>query len=275
MLIESGQVAVVTGAAQGIGRALAAELVGRGVSVALVDLHEDEVRKTAGELGDAAVPFVADVTDGDAVASVAERLLARFGRLDLVVNNAGVAPSDGKPLWEADLADWRRVVEVNLFGVLHGIRAFVPHLVAAERGHVLNIASLAGLTGTPLSASYGTSKHAVVALSEVLRAELEMLGLPVGVTVACPAFVRTPMVEGTREVVEFPQWAERLGDNAAAVLAAIAETLGDMLEPDEAARRILAAVEADRLHALPGGDPGGAARHRAQRVIDAVAAAQP
>ena len=224
MLIEPGQVAVVTGAAQGIGRALAAELGGRGASVALVDLHEGGVRQTAGELGDTAVPFVADVTDGDAVASVAERLLARFGRLDLVVNNAGVAPNDGKPLWEADLADWRRVVEVNLFGVLHGIRAFVPHLVAAGRGHVLNIASLAGLTGTPLSASYGTSKHAVVALSETLRAEFELLGTPIGVTVACPAFVRTPMVERTREIVESPQWAEKLGDNAVAALDAIAET---------------------------------------------------
>lgn len=275
MRIEPGQVAVVTGAGQGLGRAIATELAGRGVSVMLADLLEDSVRSAADELADAGggtiTAAVLDVSDADAVASLAQRVMDRFGRVDLVVNNAGIVPTDGKPLWEADLAQWRRVVDVNLFGVLHGIRAFVPHLVAAGRGHVVNIASLAGLlAGTPLSASYGTSKHAVVATSEALRAELDMMELPIGVTVVCPGFVRTPMAESTWDMTRTQELADRLGTNADAILESIAETMRDMLEPDEAARRILTAVETDVLHALPSGDIADGARTRAQRILDAI-----
>lgn len=277
MRIESEQVAVVTGAARGIGRAIAAELAGRGLSVVVADLREDDLRAVVDELtalgGGAVVPATVDVGDADAMTALAQRVQERFGRVDLVVNNAGIAPSDGNPLWEADLAQWRRVVDVNLFGMLHGVRAFVPHLVAAGRGHVVNVASLAGLIGTPLSASYGTSKHAAVALSEALWAELEMMRIPVGVTVVCPGFVRTPMVEETRAMTRRPEWADRLGADAAAVLDSIEETMKDMIEPEEAARRILAAVENDVLHALPTGDVADGARARAQRVLDAIDAA--
>jgi NAD(P)-dependent dehydrogenase (short-subunit alcohol dehydrogenase family) len=273
MIIEAGQAAVVTGAAQGLGRAIAAELAGRGVSVMLADLQEEAVHRAAEEIGaegGTVVPSVVDVGDAEAVAGLAERALQRLGRIDLVVNNAGIVPRDAKPLWEADLSQWRRVVEVNLFGVLYGVRAFVPHLLAARRGHVVNIASLAGLGATPLSASYGISKHAVVALSEALRAELDMLGHPIGVTVVCPGFIRTPMVEGLREMTATPDWVQQLGDDAAKVLDMIKQTMQDMLEPDEAARRILTAVEADLLHALPSGDVADGARTRAQTILDAL-----
>lgn len=273
MRIESGQVAVVTGAAGGIGRALAAELVGRGVSVVLADVREDSVRSHADELattGGELLPAAVDVTDAEAMAALAQRVLDHFGRIDLVFNNAGIAPHEGKPLWEADLSQWRQVVDVNLFGVLHGIRAFVPHLVAAGRGHVVNTASIAGLAGTPFSTSYGASKHAVVATSEALRVELDMMGLPIGVTVVCPGFVRTPMVEGTWDMTEQQEWADRLGTSAATVRASIEETMKDMLEPDEAARRILTAVENDVLHALPNGDVADGVRTRAQRILDVV-----
>jgi NAD(P)-dependent dehydrogenase (short-subunit alcohol dehydrogenase family) len=114
----------------------------------------------------------------------------------VVVNNAGIAPGGGGPLWQTDPQDWQRVLAVNLLGVVHGIQGFVPHLVTAGTGHVVNIASLAGLVVTPFGGIYGASKHAVVAISETLRAELEVMGLPIGVTVACPGFVRTPLAEG-------------------------------------------------------------------------------
>ncbi len=274
MQIESGQVAVVTGAAQGLGRAIAAELVQREVSVVLVDVGHAAVEQTAAELaagGGVTMPVGVDVTDAAALAALAERVLERFGRIDLVVNNAGIAPSDGKPLWEVDLADWRRVLDVDLFGVLHGVRAFVPHLVAAGRGHVVNIASIAGLAATPLATSYSTAKHGVVALSEALHTELGMTRLPIGVTAVCPGFVRTPMAEGTVESISGSQeWTDRLGAEAPAALAAIEETMRDMLEPEEAARRVLAAVEADQLHALPSGDVQDGARSRTQRVLDAI-----
>ncbi|MGH3624368.1 MAG: SDR family NAD(P)-dependent oxidoreductase [Sciscionella sp.] len=273
MIIEAGQAAVVTGAAQGLGRAIAAELAGRGVSVVLADLQDEAVHLAAEEIGGdggTVWPAVVDVADADAVAGLAERALERFGRIDLVVNNAGIAPHEGTPLWEADLSHWRRVVDVNVFGVVHGVRAFVPHLVAAGRGHVVNIASLAGLAGTPLSASYGVTKHAVVALSEALRAELDLLGHPIGVTVVCPGYIRTPMVEGMRDMTAMRDLAQRLGSDAAQILDAIKETMRDMLEPEEAARRILAAVQADLLHALPSGDIADGARTRAQRILDAL-----
>ncbi|MHA6798881.1 SDR family NAD(P)-dependent oxidoreductase [Bounagaea algeriensis] len=274
MHIESGQVAVVTGAAQGLGRAIAAELVQRGVSVVLADVGHAAVERTAAELaagGGVTMPVGVDVTDAAALAALAERVLERFGRIDLVVNNAGIAPGEGRPLWEVDLAEWRRVLDVDLFGVLHGIRAFVPHLVAAGRGHVVNIASIAGLSATPLAASYSTAKHGVVALSEALHAELGLLRLPIGVTAVCPGFVRTPMAEGTAESTSGSQeWVERLGTEASAALAEIEETMRDMLEPDEAARRVLAAVEADQLHVLPSGDVRDGARSRTQRVLDAI-----
>lgn len=273
MIIDAGQVAVVTGAAQGLGRAIAAELAGRGVSVVMADLQEGAVHRAAREIGadgGTVLPSVVDVADADAVADLAELSLQRFGRIDVVVNNAGIAPREGTPLWESDLAQWRRIVEVNLLGVLHGVRAFVPHLVAAGRGHVVNVASLAGLAGTPLSASYGVTKHGVVALSEALRAEFDMLGHPIGVTVVCPGFVRTPMVDGMRELTGAQDWVELLGSGAAEVIEAIRQTMSDMLEPTEAATRILGAVEADRLHALPSGDIADGARTRVQIILDAL-----
>lgn len=273
MRVESGQVAVVTGAARGLGRGLAGELVRRGASVVLADLQEEAAQEAARELageGAEVESAVVDVADPDAMHALARRVLDRFGRLDLVVNNAGVVPSGAKPMWEADLQEWRRTVDVNLFGVLHGVRAFVPHLVAAGRGHVINIASLAGLAGTPLTASYGATKHAVVALSEMLEAELAMKGLSIGVSVVCPGFVRTSMTEGMQDASAMQEWAEQMGTSGSELIGMIEETAKDMLEPDEAARRILEAAESGALHVLPSGDVADGAWNRARRVLDAL-----
>ncbi|MGB6163262.1 MAG: SDR family NAD(P)-dependent oxidoreductase [Pseudonocardiaceae bacterium] len=232
MIIEAGQVAVVTGAAQRLGRALAAGLVDRGVSVALADTAQERLHDTAEAFtarGGQVLPVVTDVSDATAVGALASRTLEHFGRVDVVVNNAGIAVANGRPLWQTDPQDWQRVLAVNLLGVVHGIQAFVPHLVTAGAGHVVNIASLAGLLASPFGSAYCASKHAVVAVSETLRAELDMLGLSIGVTVACPGYLRTPLAE-----------------------------------------RILAAVEADRLYALTHGDIEDGARRRAQGILAAL-----
>ncbi|HWR46542.1 MAG TPA: SDR family NAD(P)-dependent oxidoreductase, partial [Pseudonocardiaceae bacterium] len=167
MIIEAGQVAVVTGAAQGLGRALAAGLLDRGVSVALADTAQEQLRDTAEAFatrGGQVLSVVTDVSDAAAVGALASRTLEHFGRVDVVVNNAGIAARNVRPLWQTDPEDWRRVLAVNLLGVVHGIQALVPHLVTAGAGHVVNIASLAGLMTAPFGSAYCASKHAVVAV---------------------------------------------------------------------------------------------------------------
>ncbi|MGH3833345.1 MAG: SDR family NAD(P)-dependent oxidoreductase [Pseudonocardiaceae bacterium] len=281
MIIEAGQVAVVTGAAQGLGRALAAGLLDRGVSVALADTAREQLRDTAEAFtarGGQVLPVVTDVADAAAVGALAAQTLAHFGRVDVVVNNAGIAAHHAWPLWQVDPADWRRVLEVNLLGAVHGIRAFVPHLVTAGAGHVVNIASLAGLMAGPFNSAYGASKHAVVAISETLRAELDMMGLPIGVTVACPGYVRTPLAEGMTTLLQTgadAQLAQNLpaglsADQVEQVRTRLAAGLATMMEPDVAAERILAAVEADQLYALPHGDIEDGARRRAEGILSAL-----
>jgi NAD(P)-dependent dehydrogenase (short-subunit alcohol dehydrogenase family) len=262
--MKAGQVAVVTGAAQGLGYALAAGLIDRGVSVVLADIARERLQTAAEAFtarGARVLPVITDVGDAAAVDALATRGLEHFGRVDVVVNNAGIAPGDSQPLWRTDPQDWQRVWAVNLLGVVHGIRAFVPHLVTAGAGHVVNIASLAGLTTAPFGGAYCASKHAVVAISETLRAELQAMGLPIGVTVACPGFVRTPLAQGLVTLAQADD--DPLGDHLPAELsmqqrhqlrAMLERGITTMMEPQVAVERILAAVETDRLYVLTHGD---------------------
>jgi NAD(P)-dependent dehydrogenase (short-subunit alcohol dehydrogenase family) len=276
MIIEAGQVAVVTGAAQGLGRALAAGLIDRSVSVVLADTATERLCATAEEFtarGGRVLPVITDVSDAAAVDALATRTLEHFGRVNVVVNNAGIATGSGLPLWRTDPQDWQRVLAVNLLGVAHGIQAFVPHLVTAGAGHVINIASLAGLTVTPFGGPYGASKHAVVAISETLRRELEMMGLPIGVTVACPGFVRTPLAEGLVTLTQADDnvLTEHLPmDLSTEQIEQLKRGIATMMEPEVAAEHILAAVEADRLYALTHGDFEDGVRHRAEGILAAL-----
>jgi len=282
MIIEAGQVAVVTGAAQGLGRALAAGLLDRGVSVALADIAQERLHDTAEAFaarGGQVLPVVTDVSDAAAVGALASRTLEHFGRVDVVVNNAGITAHHARPLWETDSEDWRRVLAVNLLGTVHGIQAFVPHLVMAGAGHVVNIASLAGLMAVLFGSAYCASKHAVVAVSETLRAELNILGLPIGVTVVCPGYVRTPMTEDMLTLLQAgdnAQLAERLpaGLPVEQVRASLEHGVLTMMEPEVAAERILAAVKADQLYALTHGDFEDSARRRAEGILAALGADQ-
>ncbi|HJT04061.1 MAG TPA: SDR family NAD(P)-dependent oxidoreductase [Pseudonocardiaceae bacterium] len=280
MIIEAGQVAVVTGAAQGLGHALAAGLLDRGVCVVLADVAAQRLHDTAEEFsarGAPVLPVVTDVSDPVAVTTLASRTVEHFGRVDLVINNAGIASESGQPLWQTDPQDWQRVLAVNLLGAVHGIQAFGPHLVAAGAGHVVNIASLAGLIASPFGAAYCASKHAVVALSETLRSELEIMNLPIGVTVVCPGLVRTPLGERVIALAEADDdgWAEQVPAGVPmewtqGVRSGIQELLLTVMEPAVAAERILAAVEVNRLYELTHGDPGGGARHRVEAILAAL-----
>ena len=268
MIIEAGQVAVVTGAAQGLGHAIAAELSARSVSVVLADVSADRLDQVAEELGGLAVPT--DVRDQDAVHALADRAREHFGRVDMVVNNAGIV-AGSEPVWATEPGAWRSVIDVNLFGVVHGIRAFVPRFIEAGHGHVVNIASLARLAVPTFGSAYGASKHAIVAVSEGLRDELEMTGATgVGVTVVCPGFLRTPMAaavfdESRLDLAQLPQ--DLTEEQAREMLAVARQSAAD---PEAAARRVLEGVQAGHLHVLTNGDFMGMARQRTEAVLAAL-----
>ncbi|WP_438487549.1 SDR family oxidoreductase [Streptomyces sp. S186] len=186
-----GQVVVVTGAARGVGALLARKLSARGATLALVGLEPDELRAVAASLHGPAHHWHADVTDHEAMSRVAEEVRLRFGKIDVVVANAGVAT--GGPFVDSDPVAWRRVIEVNLIGSAITGRAFLPAL-AASRGYFLQIASLAALTPAPMMSAYCASKSGVEAFAHSLRAEVGHKGVRVGVGYL--SWTDTDMVRG-------------------------------------------------------------------------------
>jgi NAD(P)-dependent dehydrogenase (short-subunit alcohol dehydrogenase family) len=188
-----GRVAAVTGAASGIGLAIAEALAAAGTRVVMLDVDRDAVELAASRLaadGAEVEGRVLDVRDPDAVERAADDVVDRFGGLHIAVNNAGIVNLGAS--WELDLSEWHRVIDVNLWGVIHGIRAFVPRILATgEEGHVVNTGSMASVTAIANLGPYTVAKHGVLGLSDVLRAELEAIGAPVGVSVVMPGMIRT------------------------------------------------------------------------------------
>lgn len=197
----TNKVAVVTGAASGIGRAMARQFAAEGVRLVLADIEHQPLSEFAEELRAAGTPVVferVDVSNPADLNRLADRAYAEFGAVHLLCNNAGIMPP-GAPVWKEPLATWHWTLDVNFYGVLHGVQAFVPRMLqSAEESHIVNTASLAGLTTRPLMSAYNVSKHAVVALSECLFAELQLTTDKIHVSVLCPAFSKTRLAESTR-----------------------------------------------------------------------------
>ena len=268
MRLEPGQVAVVTGAASGIGRGLAEGFLRRGLAVVAADIEESALEEAVGGMaagGGRVLGQVTDVRDPDALQRLASRTLGELGRVDVVCNNAGVI-SARLPVWEQSSEDWRWTLEVNLLGVVNGIRAFVPHLVAQGSGHVVNTSSIAGLAPVPGggNGAYTASKHAVVGLSETLVEELATIGADVGVTVLCPGPVPSRIHSAER--------------NRPAELVATVTGGGSLpppdfqltLEPVDAATvadLVCAAIESGRRYVLPGPGTPEMARRRIDGVL--------
>ncbi len=254
-----GKVAVVTGAASGIGRALAKRFGREGMKLVLADVETAALEGVSRELAAAGVPSVAvrtDVSSADSVQALAERTLDAFGAAHVVCNNAGVFA--GGLSWEAPLSDFEWVLGVNTFGVLHGIRAFVPILLRQhEPAHVVITASMAGLTYGPICSAYFMSKHAALSLAESLFLELHMRNAPIGVSVVCPELVATQIGDADRNR---PVHLKR-GDAPASPERDLVEnairttTTAQGTSPDAIAERTLEAIRADRFYVLaPEGD---------------------
>ena len=195
MQVLRDRTAVVTGAASGIGLAISEALAGEGMRVVMADVDEENLRTNAANLNNRGADthtVVVDVRDPDAVERVARAAVERFGHLHVAVNNAGVVMRGNS--WEIPLDEWHRVIDVDLWGVIHGIRSFVPLILATrEEGHVVNIASMAGVLPLERLGPYTVAKHGVLGLSDVLRAEFEAIGAPIGVSVVMPGMIRTAM----------------------------------------------------------------------------------
>lgn len=245
-----GKVAIITGAASGIGRAIALRAVRAGMKVALIDVEREPLLESlhiVQDLGAAAISAETDVSDPDAVHALAATVEKQLGPPWLVCNNAGV--NKFKPFLELTQGDWNWIIGVNLGGVINGVTAFLPGLIARNAGHIVNTASAAGLYVAPGAAPYTASKHAVIGLSESLWRELSESGSDVGVSVVCPRLVATNMLT-----------SERNQPGATAPLAAIDMTKVPALTADprysihtaeSLADRIFAAVIARQFWIMP------------------------
>ena len=205
----AGQTAVLTGAGSGFGLEVARVAAQRGMNLVLVDVQADALAAAEAELsavcatqGRAVMARKVDVSDAAAMETLAADVVERFGAPAVVFNNAGVG--SGGLIWESSVADWNWVLGVNLWGVIHGVRCFTPHMLAAAkadptwRGHLVNTASMAGLLTPPNMATYNVSKHAVVALTETLYQDLALVTTQVGASVLCPYFVPTGIAHSER-----------------------------------------------------------------------------
>lgn len=203
--IAPGNVAVITGGASGIGLAVAEALVAEGMKVLLADIDAPKLRDVEARLtesGAEVATMICNTTAEAEVNALAEYALEQFGAIHVMFNNAGIG-GFGDP-WTDPIELWHRVVDVNLFGVVHGVRAFLPIMQQQGVGHIVNTASMAGLGAAPGLAPYFATKHAVVGLTESLFLELEALGSPVGASVLCPGFVKTDLMNKEPASIDSP-----------------------------------------------------------------------
>jgi NAD(P)-dependent dehydrogenase (short-subunit alcohol dehydrogenase family) len=259
-----GKTAAVTGAASGLGRAMALAFANEGMNLALADVDEKGLILTKEDVekkGVKAFSMRVDVSKGADVDAFA----ASLKEVHVVCNNAGVSPVG--PLWENTSADWQWALGVNLWGVIHGVRAFVPRLVAQGEGHVVNTASVAGLISPPGMGVYNVTKHAVVALSESLHHDLAVQGSPVGVSVLCPAYVPTGISNSERnrpQELANPALSERqkaLKENLKQAVSS------GKLTADDVARAVVAAIKEKRFYILTHPRIKGAIQARMEDVL--------
>jgi NAD(P)-dependent dehydrogenase (short-subunit alcohol dehydrogenase family) len=268
-----GKVAVVTGAASGIGRAMADRFAAEGMRVVLADIEEPALEAAVAELRQQEREVIgvrADTSSYESVQALAQRTLDEFGGVHIMCNNAGVGGGGrGEAIWERSLNDWNWTFGVNWWGVVYGIKTFVPIMIEqGEPAAVVNTASVAGLTGGMMDI-YSITKHAVVRASEALHLQLAMRDSPVRAHVLCPGFVATKIAASSRNRPD-ELWDERPSDaDLEAAWAEGIERIGELgISPSEVADQVFEAVRDEQFYILTHNDFDAAIRTRMENILE-------
>jgi NAD(P)-dependent dehydrogenase (short-subunit alcohol dehydrogenase family) len=248
----AGKTAVVTGAGSGMGKAFALRWGAEGMNVVIGDIQADALEATVAELSAAGVPVlglrtdVSKLADIEALADAAE---SRFGAIHLVNNNAGVEGYLDGPIWQATAKDWDWTLSVNLMSVIYGIRTFVPRMLAhGEPGHVVNTCSMTSVIAA--SNMYGICKHAILAMTEVLAADLAAAGAPIGATGLCPGIIATNLFHGSRNRPPALTDGPAMSSSGAALRDQMHSVLSKGMPPSEVAELLVTAVRENKLYLL-------------------------
>jgi NAD(P)-dependent dehydrogenase (short-subunit alcohol dehydrogenase family) len=264
-----GKVAAVTGAASGLGRSMALAFAAEGMDLALADVDEVNLSSVQEEVlakGVRTITLKVDVSNAQQVEIFRDQTLTRLGGVHVVCNNAGVSPLGA--VWENSAADWQWILGVNLWGVVHGVRAFAPHLIAQDEGHIVNTASVSGLISPPGSGAYNVTKHAVVALSESLHHDLRERNSKVGVSVLCPAYVPTGIVDSVRNR-PMELGASTKSEQTLAREAMLRKAVkSGKVSADKVAQAVVAAIKEERFYILTHPKIKGAIQARMEDILN-------
>jgi NAD(P)-dependent dehydrogenase (short-subunit alcohol dehydrogenase family) len=266
----AGKVAVITGGGSGIGAALCHVATSLGMKVVIADIDLDAAERVRSALGgSSATTARVDVSQAAEVEQLADLAFGSYGAVHLLCNNAGIVPSGRyRPVWEYPLEDWRWAFDVNLMGVVHGLRSFVPRMLTQQaESHIVNTASVAGLVSGSGSPVYSASKHAVVRVTEALYASLRERNAPIGVTALCPGLVNTRIYESERNRPTHLQSASGPAAETPELQAVAADLFANAVSAAEVAQQVFDAVREQRLYQITTPSYDDAIRHRAEAIL--------